>query len=47
MPVIRFEDLPMSNIAREFVGDDHGVGMTFLLVDAPPGRGPSLHTHPY
>jgi mannose-6-phosphate isomerase-like protein (cupin superfamily) len=47
MPVIRFEDLPMSNIAREFVGDDHDVGMTFLLVDAPPGRGPSLHTHPY
>ena len=48
MSVMRFEDLPLSNIAREFVGDDHGgVGITFLLVDAPPGRGPALHQHPY
>jgi mannose-6-phosphate isomerase-like protein (cupin superfamily) len=48
MPVISQEALPLSNIAREFVGDDHGgVGITFLLVDAPPGRGPSLHKHPY
>ena len=30
------------------VGDDHGgVGITFLLVDASPGRGPALHQHPY
>jgi mannose-6-phosphate isomerase-like protein (cupin superfamily) len=48
MPVISQEALPLSNIAREFVGDDQGgVGITFLLVDAPPGRGPSLHKHPY
>jgi mannose-6-phosphate isomerase-like protein (cupin superfamily) len=48
MPVISQESLPFSNIAREFVGDDHGgVGITFLLVDAEPGRGPSLHQHPY
>src|SRR5262245_29464021 len=48
MFVVNEADLPLSNIAREFVGDDHGgLGMTFLLVDAPPGRGPSLHRHPY
>jgi len=47
MAVIRVEDLPFSAIAHELVGDDHGVGITFLLVDAPPGRGPALHKHPY
>jgi mannose-6-phosphate isomerase-like protein (cupin superfamily) len=46
--VIRQDDLPLSAIAREFVGDDQGgVGLTFLLVDAPPGSGPALHKHPY
>lgn len=48
MTVLSFDDLPLSTIAREFVGEDHGgVGITFLLVDAPPGRGPALHQHPY
>jgi mannose-6-phosphate isomerase-like protein (cupin superfamily) len=48
MPVISQESLPFSVIAREFVGKDHGgVGVCILLVDAPPGRGPSLHRHPY
>jgi quercetin dioxygenase-like cupin family protein len=39
--------LPMSNIARELVGADHDVGLCVIFVDAPPGRGPSLHRHPY
>jgi quercetin dioxygenase-like cupin family protein len=45
--VIREETLPSSASAREFVGDDHGVAMTFVSVDAAPGEGPSLHRHPY
>ena len=46
--VVRRQDLPWSEIAHEFVGDDQGrLPFTFLLVDAEPGRGPSLHTHPY
>ena len=46
--IIRIDELPLSNIAREFVGDDHGgVGLCAIFVDAPPGRGPSLHRHPY
>jgi quercetin dioxygenase-like cupin family protein len=46
--VVRRKDLPWSTIAHEFVGDDHGgVPFTFLLVDAEPGGGPSLHNHPY
>jgi mannose-6-phosphate isomerase-like protein (cupin superfamily) len=45
--LVRAESLPWSNIANEFVGDDHGVSVTFLVVDAEVGRGASLHTHPY
>ena len=37
----------MSNIARELVGSEYGVGVCLLFVDAAPGRGPSLHKHPY
>ena len=37
----------MSNIARELVGAEFDVGVCTIFVDAPPGRGPSLHRHPY
>ena len=47
MTVIRVEDLPWSDIARELVGAEHGLGVTILFVDAQPGRGPALHRHPY
>jgi quercetin dioxygenase-like cupin family protein len=47
MEVIRQDELPFSNIAREFVGSEHGAGCCLILVDAPPGRGPGLHRHPY
>jgi quercetin dioxygenase-like cupin family protein len=40
-------ELPWSNIAHELVGADHDVGVCVTFVDAEPGRGPSLHTHPY
>ena len=45
--VIRQDALPFSVIAREFVGEEHGSNVTFLLVDAQPGQGPSLHRHTY
>ena len=45
--VLAQDELPPSNIARELVGTDHGVGVCVIFVDAPPGRGPSLHKHPY
>jgi quercetin dioxygenase-like cupin family protein len=47
MEVMRQDELPFSNIAREFVGADHGAGVCLILVDAPQGRGPGLHRHPY
>jgi quercetin dioxygenase-like cupin family protein len=46
--IISVDELPFSNIAREFVGEKHGgIGICAILVEAPPGRGPSLHKHPY
>jgi mannose-6-phosphate isomerase-like protein (cupin superfamily) len=46
--VVRLEELPWSRIAHELVGEEHGdLGVCVIFVDAPPGRGPSLHTHPY
>lgn len=32
---------------NEFVGESQGAGLSFILVNAQPGRGPSLHRHPY
>ena len=46
--VVKQAELPLSNIARELVGADHGgVGACIIYDDAEPGRGPSPHTHPY
>jgi mannose-6-phosphate isomerase-like protein (cupin superfamily) len=45
--VVRAEELRWSNIANEFIGDDHGVSITFLVVAADAGRGAGLHKHPY
>ena len=47
MRVLRRDELPWSEIARELVGAEHGLDITILFVDAPPGRGPHLHRHPY
>jgi quercetin dioxygenase-like cupin family protein len=48
MHVVNQRDLPFSRIARELQGEEvGGVGASLIFVDAPPGRGPSLHTHPY
>jgi mannose-6-phosphate isomerase-like protein (cupin superfamily) len=45
--VLEQDELPWSVVARELVGADHGIGICVIFVDAEPGRGPSLHTHPY
>jgi quercetin dioxygenase-like cupin family protein len=47
MEVITQAQLPLSEIARELVGDEHGLDITVLFVDAEPGRGAALHRHPY
>ena len=45
---IRAEDLPKTPLSRAFVGADQGdTGICAYLVNAPPGKGPRLHHHPY
>jgi mannose-6-phosphate isomerase-like protein (cupin superfamily) len=43
MQILRQDQLPSS----ELEGHTHGVGVSIILVDAPPGRGPALHKHAY
>jgi mannose-6-phosphate isomerase-like protein (cupin superfamily) len=39
---------PSGGFAAELQGKDAGTpGVSLILVDAEPGRGPSLHTHDY
>jgi mannose-6-phosphate isomerase-like protein (cupin superfamily) len=48
MDLINQDQLPFSVIARELQGEDlGGLGVSLIFVDAPPGRGTQLHTHPY
>jgi quercetin dioxygenase-like cupin family protein len=34
-------------VSREFTGEELGAGVSIILVDTAPGRGPSLHRHRY
>jgi mannose-6-phosphate isomerase-like protein (cupin superfamily) len=46
--LIKKSGLPLSNIAHELVGAEHGgIGVCIIFVDAAPGEGPSPHRHPY
>jgi mannose-6-phosphate isomerase-like protein (cupin superfamily) len=47
MQIIKQQQLPWSEIARELVGSQHGLDITIAFVDAEPGRGPATHRHPY
>jgi mannose-6-phosphate isomerase-like protein (cupin superfamily) len=46
-PIINVQDLPRTQNAHELVGAEHGVPVSLILVNAPPGSGPALHRHPY
>jgi mannose-6-phosphate isomerase-like protein (cupin superfamily) len=46
--ILSQSELPQSNFSRELEGYLHGgVGLSLILVDVEPGRGPSLHRHDY
>ena len=46
--VINKDELPHGAIAHKFEGYRYGdVGVSFFLVDSPPGGGAVLHKHPY
>ena len=44
---LRLDQLPFEGMSHEFVGQDHGAPISIYFVNAPPGRGPVLHKHPY
>jgi quercetin dioxygenase-like cupin family protein len=46
--VIDMSELAPGETSYEFEGHRHGgTGVSFIVVDAPPGGGPRLHRHPY
>jgi len=48
MELIHQPELPFVGVSHEFAGTHHGgVGISFFLVTAEPGRGPRLHKHDY
>jgi mannose-6-phosphate isomerase-like protein (cupin superfamily) len=47
MSFVEVEQLPLVGMSREFVGAEQGAPFSAYVVNAPPGKGPPLHTHPY
>jgi quercetin dioxygenase-like cupin family protein len=47
MPFINLEQLPFVGMSYNFIGENHGAPFSAYIVNAQPGQGPPLHTHPY
>jgi quercetin dioxygenase-like cupin family protein len=47
MSFIDLEQLPFEGMSHEFFGQNHGAPISAYIVNAKPGQGPPLHTHPY
>jgi len=48
MYLVHQGQLPFVGMSHQFVGADNGeVGVSAYFVNAPPGRGPRRHWHPY
>ena len=47
MSFINLEQLPFVGMSHEFVGETQGAPFSAYIVNAKPGQGPPLHTHPY
>jgi quercetin dioxygenase-like cupin family protein len=47
MSFITLEQLPAAGMSYEFAGQTHGAPISAYIVNAEPGQGPPLHTHPY
>jgi quercetin dioxygenase-like cupin family protein len=41
------EQLPFVGMSHEFHGEKEGAPFSAYIVNAKPGQGPPLHTHPY
>src|SRR5882757_8933537 len=47
MSFLNLEQLPFVGMSYEFLGETHGAPFSAYIVNAKPGQGPPLHTHPY
>ena len=47
MSFFHTEQLPFEGMSHEFEGEKHGAPISAYIVNAKPGEGPPLHTHPY
>jgi quercetin dioxygenase-like cupin family protein len=47
MSFTKLDELPFEGISYEFVGENQGAPISAYIVNANPGQGPPLHTHPY
>lgn len=47
MSFTNLEQLPFEGMSYEFHGEKQSAPISAYIVNAPPGKGPPLHTHPY
>jgi quercetin dioxygenase-like cupin family protein len=47
MSFLNLQQLPFQGMSFEFVGEKEGAPVSAYIVNAKPGQGPPLHTHPY
>jgi quercetin dioxygenase-like cupin family protein len=47
MSFLNLQQLPFQGMSFEFVGEKEGAPISAYIVNAKPGQGPPLHTHPY
>ena len=47
MSFLDVNELPFEGMSYEFHGEKHGAPICAYIVNAPSGKGPPLHTHPY
>lgn len=47
MSFTSLEQLRKMGMSYEFVGETHSAPISAYIVNAEPGQGPPLHTHPY
>jgi quercetin dioxygenase-like cupin family protein len=46
--IISKEELPFDGYSWEFQGYQYGdTNISFIIIEAQPGQGPKLHSHPY
>jgi mannose-6-phosphate isomerase-like protein (cupin superfamily) len=47
MSFLDLDQLPFVGMSHEFLGEKQGAPFSAYIVNAKPGQGPPLHTHPY